>query len=189
MAFVSNKAADDLPALVNRCQPELYRFEDDGKTPNNARLPMVLYPGVIRAQPGSASAAVCEELFAAHGWGDSWRNGIHGFLHFHTRTHEVLGIARGEAEVQFGGDRGRVLTVKAGDVAVLPAGTGHRRISASVDLLVVGAYPSSGSYDQQRPGEIGHREALERIARVAMPALDPVYGPDGPLTQLWAPPG
>ena len=142
-------------------------------------MPLERHRGAIRRRS-------YEALFAAHGWTDSWRNGIHGFLHFHAGTHEVLGIVRGEAQVQFGGDKGRTLTVKAGDVVVLPAGTGHRRLSASDDLLVVGAYPSSGSYDQWRPGEIDHREALERIAKVPSPAQDPVYGRDGPLTRLWA---
>ena len=170
----------------NRREPELYCFEDDGKTPNNARLPLLLYCNALETPRGRDPAAVCEELFAAHGWNDSWRNGIHGFLHFHASTHEVLGIVRGEAQVQFGGDKGRSLTVKAGDVVALPAGTGHRRLSASGDLLVVGAYPSSGSYDQWRPGEIDHREALERIAKVPSPAQDPVYGRDGPLPRLWA---
>lgn len=171
---------------VNPREPELYRFEDDGRTPNNARLPLVLYCNVLSTPPGHDPAASYEALFGAHGWTGSWRNGIHGFLHFHAATHEVLGIARGAAQVQFGGDQGRNLTVKAGDVVVLPAGTGHRRLSASADLLVVGAYPSSGPYDQWRPGEIGHRAALERIARVPSPAQDPVYGRDGPLTRLWA---
>lgn len=171
---------------VNQREPQLHRFEDDGKTPNNARLPLVLYGNVISTPSERDPAASYEALFAAHGWTGSWRNGIHGFLHFHAATHEVLGIVRGEAQVQFGGDHGRSLTVKAGDIVVLPAGTGHRRLSASTDLLVVGAYPSSRSYDQWRPGEIGHREALERIARVPSPAQDPVYGRDGPLTRLWA---
>ena len=73
-------------------------------------------------------AAPFERAFARHGWGDGWRNGIHPFLHFHTATHEVLGIARGRATVEFGGARGQALTVEAGDVVVLPAGTGHRRL-------------------------------------------------------------
>jgi uncharacterized protein YjlB len=173
-------------AMVKARDPELYRFEDDGKTPNNARLPVMVYRDVIRAERGRDPAAVCEDLFHAHGWGDSWRNGIYPFLHFHTGAHEVLGIACGEAEVQLGGDKGSTVTVKSGDVVVLPAGTGHRRISASDDLLVVGAYPSSSALDQHRPGEIDHRDAVARIARVPTPAQDPVYGSDGPLTQLWA---
>lgn len=164
--------------------PQLYRFEDDGQTPNNPRLPLLHYRGVIPAG-GADPAALYETMFAAHGWQDSWRNGIYPFLHFHAAAHEVLGIARGSAEVQFGGDKGQTLTVAAGDVVVLPAGTGHRRVSASPDLLVVGAYPSGSDWGQHRPGEIDLRQAHARIAGVPLPAQDPVYGKDGPLSEAW----
>jgi uncharacterized protein YjlB len=177
--------ADTIAALVHQRIPERHRFADDGKTPNNPRLPLLLYRDVLRRQPGTEPAAAYEVLFAAHGWGDSWRNGIFPFTHFHTAAHEVLGIARGTAEVQFGGDGGPALTVQAGDVVVLPAGTGHRRLSASADLLVVGAYPRGSDSGQSRPGEIDHRRACERIATVAVPAQDPVYGKDGPLSEAW----
>ena len=176
----------DLAVRLNQRAPRTHSFADDGTTPNNPRLPLVVYHDVIRGEQGLDPAAIFEELFAAHGWGGSWRNGVHDFLHFHTTTHEVLGVARGSAQVQFGGDEGRTLTVSAGDVVALPAGTGHRRLSGSDDLLVVGAYPDSGSFDQRRPGQIDHREALAQIAQVPAPAQDPVYGPDGPLVTLWA---
>jgi len=167
--------------------PQLYRFEDDGTTPNNPRLPLILYRDVMRVPAGGDAASVCEDLFAGHGWANGWRNGIYPFLHFHTRTHEVLGIARGTARVEFGGDKGQTLDVQAGDVVVLPAGTGHRRVSASADLLVVGAYPTNGSsFDQARPNGIDLPQARQNIARVGRPAQDPVYGKDGPLTRLWA---
>lgn len=171
----------------NAASPQLYRFEDDGKTPNNPRLPLILYRDVLPVAKGDDPAAVCEELFAGHGWANGWRNGIYPFLHFHTRTHEVLGIARGTARVEFGGDKGQTLDVQAGDVVVLPAGTGHRRVASSADLLVVGAYPTAGSsFDQVRPNEIDLHEARRNIAHVGRPAQDPVYGKDGPLTELWA---
>jgi uncharacterized protein YjlB len=174
-------------ATSDAASPQLYRFEDDGKTPNNPRLPLILYRNVLRVSAGHDPAAVCEDMFAGHGWANGWRNGIHPFLHFHTRTHEVLGIARGTARVEFGGDKGRTLDVQAGDVVVLPAGTGHRRVSSSADLLVVGAYPTTGgSFDQARPNEIDSHQARRQIANVGRPAQDPVYGKDGPLTQLWA---
>ncbi|HEY2871219.1 MAG TPA: cupin domain-containing protein [Reyranella sp.] len=167
--------------------PQLYRFEDDGKTPNNPRLPLILYRNVLQAPAGGDRAAVCEDLFARHGWANGWRNGIYPFLHFHTRTHEVLGIAQGTARVEFGGDKGQTLDVQAGDVVALPAGTGHRRVSSSADLLVIGAYPTSGSsFDQARPNEIDLQQARQNIANVGRPAQDPVYGKDGPLTRLWA---
>ena len=165
--------------------PQLYRFADDGKTPNNPRLPLILYRDVL-PEDGDRAAA-CEQMFARHGWANGWRNGIYPFLHFHTRTHEVLGIARGTARVEFGGDKGQTLDVQAGDVVVLPAGTGHRRVSSSADLLVVGAYPTTGSsFDQARPNEIDLEQARRNIAHVGRPAQDPVYGGGGPLTRLWA---
>ena len=97
----------------------------------------------------------------------------------------MLGIARGRATVEFGGVKGRRLSVEAGDVVVLPAGIGHQRIEASSDLLVVGAYPLNGSLDQKRPGEIEHRKAITNVANVPLPEMDPVHGKSGPLMELW----
>jgi uncharacterized protein YjlB len=164
---------------------QAFRFEDDGETPNNPRLPLLVYRAAVDLVGERDPAVPFERTFAAHGWADGWRNGIHPFLHFHTATHEVLGIARGRATVQFGGARGQALTVEAGDVVVLPAGTGHRRIEASGDLLVVGAYPRNASFDQNRPGQVDHKRAVAAIAQVPMPEMDPVHGADGPLTKLW----
>jgi uncharacterized protein YjlB len=159
-------------------------LEDDGETPNNPALPLVLYRAAVDVT-GADPAAAFERAFAAHGWGDGWRNGIFDFLHFHTRTHEVLGIARGRATVQFGGAKGRQVELAAGDVAILPAGTGHRRLSGSADLLVVGAYPANTCIDQHRPGQISHDKAAADVGCTALPAQDPVFGKDGPLSQLW----
>jgi uncharacterized protein YjlB len=169
-------------------RPELFRFRDDGETPNNPRLPLMVYRAAVRLDRGYDPAAVLEETFARHGWRDSWRDGVYDFLHFHTAIHEVLGIARGRVTVQFGGAKGRSLTLAAGDVVVLPAGTGHCRIRASRDLLVVGAYPADGSYDEPRPEEVDPDEARASIAEVKLPRHDPVYGTDGPLARLWARP-
>src|SRR5258708_37807768 len=121
--------------------PETFLFADDGETPDNQRLPMPVYRAAIDVSDAADPAVPFEKAFARHGWGDGWRNGIFGFLHFHTGAHEVLGIARGRAKVEFGGARGRQVDLQAGDVALLPAGTGHRRLSSRSQLLVVGACP------------------------------------------------
>jgi uncharacterized protein YjlB len=175
----------DLGRLVRTCRPIALFFADDGRTPNNASFPFLLYREAIQFERGLDPAAIIEELFAAHGWQSSWRDGIYDFLHFHTAIHEVLGIARGYVRVQFGGANGKVLTLDAGDVVIMPAGTGHQRLAASEDLLVVGAYPAQGKYDEPQPREVDHAEALRRIARVPLPAQDPVYGDKGPLRELW----
>jgi uncharacterized protein YjlB len=166
---------------------QAFHFEDDGETPNNP-LPMVVYRAAVDLLSARDPAVPFERAFARHDWSDGWRNGIHPFLHFHTTTHEVLGIARGRATVEFGGAKGQVFTVEAGDVVVLPAGTGHRCIEATDDLLVVGAYPRNASVDQRRPGQVEHRTALAAIAKVPMPEMDPIHGGAGPLMQLWKAP-
>jgi uncharacterized protein YjlB len=114
-----------------------------------------------------------------------WRNGIYDFLHYHATVHEVLGIARGHARVRFGGDAGREFEVSAGDVAILPAGTGHQCLSASDDLSVVGAYPPGPKMDLQRATPESHEKALTTIPQVRLPKIDPVMGADGPLVRLW----
>jgi uncharacterized protein YjlB len=175
----------ELGALKVRHKPVSNRFRDDGETPNNPKLPLLIFRGVLTLPEAFDPAAVFEEAFAANGWGNSWRDSIYPFLHFHTATHEVLGIARGTARVRFGGRRGRALAVKAGDVIVLPAGTGHQRLSPERELLVVGAYPRGGKYDEPKPEDVDHEEAVARIAKVRLPSCDPVFGRDGPLKKLW----
>jgi uncharacterized protein YjlB len=174
-----------LAGLVRSRKAHLFRFADDGRTPNNPWLPLVLYRTPIRLDARFDPAAIIEDIFAANGWRDSWRDGMYDYLHFHTRIHEVLGLARGHLRARFGGEKGRVLRLAAGDVVVLPAGTGHKRLSCSRDLLVVGAYPATGKYNEPRPSEVSHAEALAAIAKVRPPAKDPVYGRHGPLARLW----
>lgn len=170
--------------LVRNRKASEFRFADDGFIPNHPRWPLVVYRDAVSLPQEFDPAAVFEDLFDHHGWGDSWRNGVFDYPHYHSRIHEVLGIARGSANVRFGGERGRTLAVKAGDVAVLPAGTGHQCLGASGDFLVVGAYPPFGAYDVCTKPE-DHAAALQSVPEVQAPNEDPLYGSDGPLLQLW----
>ena len=186
----------------------------DGPFPNNDRLPLLLYDGVFaggethtgekspahravqsqagrpsdpgRSRPRPASlASAIEDRFRAHGWGNSWRDGVYGTHHYHSEAHEALGVYAGRARVQFGGERGPVFEVRAGDALVIPAGVAHKRLDSSGDFGVVGAYPPGQSPDMCY-GVKGERPASdERIARVSGPQTDPVFGGDGPLLELW----
>jgi uncharacterized protein YjlB len=139
-----------LKALLRTVKPLARRFDDDGKTPNS-RLPLLAYRRALRLDPAFDPAAICEDAFAANGWRHAWRDGIYPFRHFHTNTHEVLGIARGRVSVEFGGAAGERIALEVGDVVLIPAGVSHKRVGGSGDLLVVGAYPGNGDYDEVRP--------------------------------------
>jgi uncharacterized protein YjlB len=163
-------------------EPLTFFFADDGAVPNN-RLPLLVYKSAFN---GRHPASAIENTFRRNDWGHGlWHNGIFPFVHYHSQIHEVLGIAAGKARVRFGGNKGEELEVEAGDVAVLPAGTGHQRLSSTPDLLVIGAYPPGGHYDLCRGTSAEHARALATIARVPLPATDPVLGADGPLVRLW----
>jgi uncharacterized protein YjlB len=172
-------------ALVQHRKAYAHHFRDDGLTPNHPCWPLIHYRGVAKLDDAFDPAAIFEVLFDSHGWRDGWRDGIYDFLHYHSHAHETLGIARGHARVRFGGARGRNIDLKVGDVIVQPAGTGHQRLSASDDLLVVGAYPAGSGYDECHPTKGDHDRALRAISASKAPRTDPVHGSHGPLKELW----
>jgi uncharacterized protein YjlB len=164
-------------------QPLTFTFGDDGIVPNNP-MPFVVYKQAVDVANAHPEKTI-EELFGANGWGDMWRNGVYDYLHYHATVHEALGVARGHARVRFGGDRGKEIEIAAGDVAILPAGTGHQCLSASRDFSVVGAYPPGARMHVTLPTPENHRKALKTIPEVKLPRTDPVLGADGPLVRLW----
>ena len=164
-------------------EPLTFVFEDDGLVPNNP-LPFLVYKGVVGVANSHPEKTI-EGLFVANGWGAMWRNGVYDFLHYHATVHEVLGVARGHARVRFGGDQGKELEILAGDVAILPAGTGHQCLSASPYFCVVGAYPPGPQMQITRPTPENHAKALKTIPDVKVPETDPVRGAHGPLMRLW----
>jgi uncharacterized protein YjlB len=158
-------------------------FDQRGAVPNNIRFPALVYQHAFPAELADLTDAM-EQRFAQHGWPPAWRNGIYDFHHYHSQGHEVLGIAKGSAELVLGGEGGRDLDVSAGDVLLLPAGTGHRRLRASSDFLVVGAYPRGQSGDILRDAPTAAIRAA--IAGLARPPSDPVFGRDGPMQEHWS---
>lgn len=162
-------------------------FADDGLVPNNPSLPALVYNGAIDLTGAKDPESAIEKMFRANGWGHGmWRDGVYPFVHYHSMIHEALGIARGRARIRLGGDRGEELEFAAGDITVLPAGTGHQRLFGSEDFCVIGGYPPDGTYDLCRGSNPADRDkALQTIPSVPVPDSDPVVGKDGPLPRLW----
>lgn len=173
----------DRPLLANaNVAPEVLHLSRNGWMPNNERLPVLIYHGAFAAS-GDDPAAVFEKAFEQNGWPPQWRNGVYDFHHYHSTAHEVLGFARGQAQLMLGGEGGHTLTVHAGDVAVLPTGTGHCNLGSSDDFLVVGAYPPNQNWDICRSAPSAADQ--ERMRKLPFPHADPVRGPSVPLTALW----
>jgi uncharacterized protein YjlB len=170
-------------ADLTGCRPKVHRFADDGRIPNS-RLPLLLYRHLaVPAEPDAATAL--ERLFGANGWRGAWRDGIYPFHHFHSTSHEVLGVAQGSARVRLGGPGGIAAELGAGDVVVIPAGVGHMCEDASPDFLVVGAYPDGRAWDIRRGNPDERATVLANLAQVPLPPADPVFGAHGPLNRHW----
>ena len=162
-------------------QPEAFYFKDDGGIPNS-RLPLLLYRNALS---NGVNARNLQKQFAANNWTNSWDNGVYPFHHYHSTSHEVLGIYSGSALLHLGGEKGEKLSVKAGDVIVIPAGVGHKNLGASNDFGVVGAYPDGRDWDLLK-GEHGERpKADKNIAALPIPDFDPILGKKDGLRKLW----
>ncbi|RJF73780.1 cupin domain-containing protein [Deinococcus cavernae] len=138
--------------------------------PNNPRLPVLIYRGALKVE----KAAQAEAALASQGWTKGWQNGIYSFHHYHSTAHEVLVVVRGQARVTLSGEGGPQVQLQAGDVVLLPAGTGHRNDGSSPDLLVVGAYAGGRDWDVCRPEETDMAAAQRRIAAVPDWEQEPV---------------
>jgi uncharacterized protein YjlB len=172
--------SETLHAADARC--EHFMLAANGWVPNNARLPVLLWHGAI--EPGGRDCGSrFEALFAQNGWPPQWRDSVFDYHHFHSTAHEVLGVASGEAELIIGGPGGRVISVRAGDALLLPAGTGHCLLKSGGRFQVIGAYPPNQQWDIRR--DALSADELRAMQALPFPATDPVGGEDGALTRLW----
>lgn len=160
-------------------------FAANGTVPNHPDLPVLVMAGAL---PERAGTAAVEALFRANGWGGTWHGSVFAYHHFHPDAHEALGCVSGRAELILGGPSGARLRVAAGDVIVLPAGTGHCFAESDGDFSVCGAYPPG----QERfttlradRAEPSGADAAEAIRAVPRPETDPVFGARGPLCAAW----
>ena len=164
-------------------QPEQWHFKDDGVYPGSV-LPVLLYRAAITVD-AQDRASDFERGLAQNDWRNSWRNGVYPFAHYHSTSHEVLGVYDGTAKLRLGGERGRIVELRSSDVILIPAGVAHHNIGTSSDFNVVGAYPDGRQWDLLRglPGERPRSD--HTIAALPIPDYDPIYGASGPLLRIW----
>ncbi|ORX82963.1 hypothetical protein K493DRAFT_320349 [Basidiobolus meristosporus CBS 931.73] len=162
-----------------------------GNFPNSEfhQLPLLLYQHVLSLSEVEDAGEFVEELFEKNGFQPQWRYGMYKRSHYHSNTHEILGIIRGEATLRFGGGEKDAVEVKVarGDVLVIPVGVGHQAVEMQGDFQMVGAYPESSPPWDMNYGETVEEfeQAASNIQKVALPKTDPVYGKKGPLLELW----
>lgn len=159
-------------------------FEENGKFPNNHKLPVLLYKNVFDFSEGDPAATI-ENVFSENGWTGSWRNGIFSYHHYHSNTHEALGVYGGWAEVQLGGPENDPVHIEKGDLVVLPAGTSHKKIDSGDGFAVVGSYPGGKSYDMNYGKAEEVESAKKNIAKVPLPQQDPAFGEGGKMFDYW----
>lgn len=160
---------------------EKYHFADTGTIPNN-RLPVIVYRLVTDAKDKSDWL---ERKFKENGWKNNWRDIVLPYDHFHSTTHEVLGVGKGTVTLHIGGEKGISIEVSAGDVLILPAGVGHCAISEHMNYEIVGGYPDGRDWDLLTGTPDERKESIPCIEKLPIPKTDPVFGKDGELLKLW----
>ncbi|TVT27738.1 cupin domain-containing protein [Salinicoccus cyprini] len=155
------------------------KMEDDGSIPNNPELPLLLYKNVFEESDDIPN------ILNANDWSGDWLGSVHPFHHYHSNTHEVLAVKAGSATLLLGGEQGEAVEAEKGDVIILPAGYGHKRIEASDDYANYGAYPGGVDFDMNYGKAEERPEKIENIRQVPLPQYDPVFGENGPLFDHW----
>ncbi|MBN8941970.1 MAG: AraC family ligand binding domain-containing protein [Rhizobiales bacterium] len=162
---------------------ETHILRGNGRVPNS-RLPLLIYRGVVTGGP-----AAMEDELRRNAWPPDWHSGFGMYPrhHFHSDTHELIAVTRGTLTGRFGGHDGISAMLSAGDVVVIPAGVGHFGESITDDLRLTGAFPVGfGVHDFRLGYPDEYPRMAERARKVPIPATDPLFGPGGPLPEIWA---
>lgn len=163
---------------------EDFLLERNGFFPNSD-LPVLVYRDAVQTEGDASLSAMFRQLFRNNNWGNNWVDSIFDYHHYHSNTHEVLGISEGSVKVQLGGPGFDIHELHAGDVLIIPAGVAHKRIHSSDDFSCVGGYPGGQDYDMNYGKEDEFKKATQNIRDVPLPETDPVYGKKGKIFLLW----
>ncbi len=169
-----------MSAAIHPGTPELIELEPGDRMPNSP-LPVAVYR---RVTAGTGLEDTLRSTFAANGWSGLWTGAIFGYDHFHSNAHEVVGIASGQAILGLGGPSGIRLDVGEGDVVLIPAGTGHRRVRGSSDFMVIGGFPLGQEIHDIYTDLAECHGYRSRIAAVPLPR-HPLTDTQGGTLEFW----
>lgn len=151
---------------------DLYYFDDDGITPNSP-FPVVLFTEVFEGEDLEKRFLA---TFRENNWTNNWLDSVQTKDHYHTTTHEVLAICKGEVRLRIGGNQGKLFHLKAGDALIIPAGVGHFSVDNSFEYVVAGGYPDGREWDMIYNDADQYEAAKRNIALVPLPTLHPITG-------------
>ncbi|MFW2541175.1 cupin domain-containing protein [Primorskyibacter sp. 2E107] len=163
-------------------QTHAYVFPPNAGMPNNPVLPVLLQTAAFVPESAQATCARMER----NGWAGTWVWTVFDFHHYHPDAHEALAVASGTARLLIGGPQGTAFTMAAGDLLILPAGTGHCRLEQDDAFQICGAYPPGQESFTTRRLEDARPEDAGLIAATPLPGSDPIAGANGPLTRFWS---
>jgi uncharacterized protein YjlB len=157
---------------------------DNGIFPNSV-LPVLLYINVLKL-PFLFSGDFIKKNFEGNNWSNAWKAGIFTYHHYHSNTHEVLGVYKGKTKIVLGGESGALIEIQKGDVLIIPAGVAHKNLGIENDVGVIGAYPGGKNYDIKYGRKDERPEADINIENVPIPATDPVWEASSGLIKIWS---
>lgn len=161
-----------------------YYIKDNGAFPNSV-LPVVHYMGILHLPMFFPSRHILQ-LFQRNGWTNNWKDGIYTFHHYHSTTHEAMGVCKGQTTVRLGGEKGPEVVIGKGDVLIIPAGVAHKNMGGERQVICIGGYPGGREYDMNYGKPAERPQADANIAALPVPATDPVLGADKGVNKFWA---
>lgn len=124
-------------------EPEIYWTRPTTRVPNS-KLPVLVYRDVL---PRELSLASIETALQANDWIKGGVFKHYPTHHFHSNCHECYAAISGSTRCLYGvgplddPSDGVRFDMKAGDVAVHPAGVAHCNLESSEDYEYMGLYP------------------------------------------------
>ncbi|QKX62314.1 uncharacterized protein TRUGW13939_09473 [Talaromyces rugulosus] len=158
-----------------------------GRTPNTSiqNKPLLIYHSAFTASPSQLSTHLKEiNVVVPH-----WQYTMYSQSHFHSTSHEVLGIVSGRARLCFGGEANPARVepvVQSGDLIVVPAGVSHRLLEdLDGHFGLLGSYPAGKDWDMCYGVESEDDDQITKdISQQAWFDRDPLYGDDGPAIHV-----